>query len=226
MRQSIQFIAILLLISVAALSFAAPAQNVAIVYKTKGSVEYFKAGAKTSTALASGQHLNHGDRIKTGADGYVFLLFVEDKTQIKVRENTDLTISADRGSAGLEQQVNVDIGKIWTHVTKEGSKLRVGTPTSVASVKGTMWWTLVDQNGNTQIIGLQGLIALLCRATGQTGEVGAGLTGEVTGSGLNIFQTRGGIPNPEGTGRTHTIRIPFIDGDGNQRTLIVEFEEL
>ncbi|MDK9699606.1 MAG: FecR family protein [bacterium] len=203
----------------------AGANNVAIVYKVNGSVELFKSGSKTAEPLKAATHLSDGDKIKTGKDGYAFVIFVEDKSQIKVRENSTISITANRTANGLDKQVNVDVGKLWTHVTKEGSQLRVATPTSVASVKGTMWWTIVDENGNTQIIGLEGIVRLINRITNQEGDVGQGQTGESGPDGIRIIRTVGGVPNPEGTGQRSTMRIPFTDAEGNSRVLIIEYEE-
>jgi len=204
----------------------AGATNVAIVYKVSGTVEFFKAGSKTAVQLAPATHLSDGDRIKTGKDGYVFLIFVEDKSQVKVREGTDLSIAANRTAKGLEQQVNVDIGKLWTHVTKAGSAMRVSTPTSVASVKGTVWWTLVELDGTTQILGLQGIVLLFNKVTNESKNVDPGYTGTSNQTGIVITQTTGGVPNSEGRGQRNTIRIPFRDQDGNDRSFIIEYEEV
>ncbi len=206
-------------------SLAAPAQNVAITYKVKGKVEYFKGGSKTAVPLTASTHLSDGDKIKTGADGYCFLIFVDDKTQIKIRENTLMTIAANRTGTAVEQTVNMDVGKIWTHVTKEGSHLKVVTPTSVASVKGTMWWTLVDENGRTEIIGLSGIVELLSRLSGQIVDVTQGNTGTSDNNGASVNPTTSSIPNPEGAGRMNTLRVPYRDAEGNMKYLVIEYEE-
>ena len=206
-------------------AFATPAENVAITYKVKGTVDYVKSGTKSPAPLTAATHLSDGDKIITGKDGYCFLIFVEDKTQLKVRENTTLTISADRTDKGLDKQVNLDIGKIWTQVTKEGSNFRIATPTSVASVKGTMWWTYVDANGHTTVVGLAGIVTLLSRLSGQSSGVGSGQTGNSDNNGVNVGQTTGSILNPDGSGSTNRIEIPFIDENGNTHTLVIEYEE-
>ncbi len=225
MKRYAKTFALLLCVLLAVSAFAVPAQNVAITYKVKGSVELTKSGAKQSVPLTAATHLSDGDKIKTGKDGYCFLIFVEDKTQIKVRENSELTISASRTDKGLDQQVNTNIGEIWSHVTKKGSNFRISTPTSVASVKGTMWWTIVNEDGTTSIIGLDGVVSLHNNKNGNTEDVGVGQTGVSGPNGLTIGQTQGGILNPDGTGATRTIRIPFRDSDGNEHNLFIEYEE-
>jgi hypothetical protein len=225
MKRHTKLFAFILCVFFAVAAFAVPAQNVAITYKVKGSVELFKSGAKSAVALTPATHLSDGDKIRTGKDGYCFLIFVEDKTQIKVRENSEMTISANRGDKGLEQQVNMNIGQIWSHVSKEGSKFRVSTPTSVASVKGTMWWTLVNEDGTTTIIGLSGIVNLFNNRLGQSEDVGAGQTGDSGPGGLHVGPTHISIPNPDGPGSTRTLRIPFRDADGNDHNLYIDYEE-
>ena len=225
MKRHITTFILILCVLFAVAAFAVPAQNVAIAYKVKGAVELVKSGAKASVPLTAATHLSDGDKIKTGKDGYCFLIFVEDKTQIKVRENSEMAISANRGAKGLEQQVNMNVGQIWSHVSKSGSQFRISTPTSVASVKGTMWWTMVNPDGTTTIIGLSGIINLLNNASGQSEDVGAGQTGDSGPGGLHLGPTSGGIPNPDGPGTSRTLRIPFRDADGNEHNLFIEYEE-
>lgn len=201
------------------------ANNVAITYKVKGKVELYRAGSKTPETLAPSVHLNNGDRIKTGSDGYAFIIFIHDKTQVKIRENSDLTLSVQKEGEQVTQQVNLDLGKVWSQVKKSGGNVRIATPTSVASVKGTTWWTILDEQGNTYVIGIEGLVELFNRITGQTVTVGAGQTGISNSSGVTVGPTTGSIPDSEGTGQINRIVVPFRDAEGNERNLIIEVEE-
>lgn len=216
---------IILLITFFIFSVAFSANNVAITYKVKGKVELYRAGSNTAEALSPSIHLNDGDRIKTSSDGYAFLIFIHDKTQIKVRENSDLTLSVKKDGEAVNQQINLDAGKVWSQVSKSGSTFRVATPTSVASVKGTIWWTLQDELGTTYVIGLEGLVELFNRLNGQSATVGAGQTGTSNESGVTVTQTTGSVPNSEGTGQIKRVTVPFTDSEGNQRTLVIEVEE-
>ncbi|MCX7834724.1 MAG: FecR family protein [bacterium] len=201
------------------------ANNIAITYKVKGNVELYRAGSKTPEVLAPSVHLNDGDRIKTSADGYAFIIFIHDKSQVKIRENSDLTLSVQKEGASVKQQINLDIGKVWTQVSKSGGNVRIATPTSVASVKGTTWWTILDEKGDTYVIGIEGLVELYNRITGQSVTVGSGQTGRSNQSGVTVSQTTGSIPNSEGTGQINRIVVPFRDSEGNERNLIIEVEE-
>lgn len=205
---------------------AEQAKSIAVVLVTKGDAETKKGDGKWDK-LKFGAVLDDGDRIRTGDDGFVALVFTDDKSQVKIRPNSEITVNASRNpDYSMSKSVNVQIGELFADVTKQKGSFRVATPTSVASVKGTEFWVLVDENGETQVLTTEGIIELLSLITGETRDVIQGIVGTVAPDGsitigdieiTNIPELPPELQNPQ------TIRINFIDENGNQKQLIIEY---
>ena len=68
-----------------------------------------------------------------------------------------------------------DSGKILHDVKKEKTKdFRVETPVSVASVKGTEFWSVINQMGFDKFYGLEGVVEVFNEISGQSVSLGAG----------------------------------------------------
>ena len=79
---------ILLIILVTASQFAL-GQPIAIATKVMGTVEINKNANPGYISLKPGTILKDGDGIRTGSDGFVLLIFIDDKSQLKVKEDSD-----------------------------------------------------------------------------------------------------------------------------------------
>ncbi len=221
-------IGLMLLMEVCSTVLAAGTKAIAVVLTTKGTAEIRKVEAKAWTALKFGVVLDDGDRLRTGEDGFVALVFTDDKSQIKIRPATEITVNAERNADySLAKSINMQIGELFADVKKQKGSLQVATPTSVASVKGTEFWVLVGPDGETQVLTLQGAIELLSILTGQQVEVIAGALGTVEVNGtitIGTYEvTR--IPQlPEELQNPPVIEINFRDANGNQKRLIIEYD--
>jgi len=140
--QQISLILFLLIFSIQGWS----AEKIALTLKARGHTslkrsneEAFKTGVKPGTALFN------EDQIKTGEDGYAVLVFLDDKTQIKVRENSEMTISGARTTEAISKQIAMQVGTLKAEISPQRKgEFIIATPTSVASVKGTVFWCTSD----------------------------------------------------------------------------------
>ena len=60
-----------------------------------GSVEFVR-GKDFAKSLNKGHIVESGDMITTGKSGFVALLFIDDKSALKIKENTEVIISGNK----------------------------------------------------------------------------------------------------------------------------------
>ena len=201
-------------------------KDIAIILKTKGTVKIQSANPKTWRIAERGMRLHSGDNIKTGENSLAAIMFTDDKSLMKVRENSALSVKGKREKATISKQVKFSLGQLWVKAVKQKSNLLVETPSGIAAVKGTEFYTLVDQDGNTTIFGIEGLVSLL----NQLGEVliRAGETGLAAKLQAPSVQKSDGsqIPNwGQEDGNDESLEFEFEDEDGNKKILKINFQE-
>lgn len=196
------------------LAVANTASPVAIVLKSIGDSQAKQA--KGWSKIAKGSQLYSGDEVQTKKDGYAAVMFVDDKSIVKVKPNSVLKIQGTREGKSISKQLVMDVGEMFVKVSKQKGSFQVATPTSVASVKGTEFWIL-EGTGGTTIIGLEGIVELVNKTSGQTANVNAGQTGNSgTDGNVTVEDTKEGDIPDEGA-LQETIRIRFRDADGTER---------
>ncbi len=136
--------------------------QVAIVTKSKGKVEYKKfSDEKISLGLPIGSSLYIEDEIQTGDDGSVIFVYLDDKSMIKVQNNTRLTVKGNSDSNSILKQINIKNGQMKLNVPKQKKgQFTIVSPTSVASVKGTKFWVDIDEIEGDQFFGLEGIVEI------------------------------------------------------------------
>ena len=156
---------------------------IAIALMSRGESEASFAGGEWKK-IEMGDVFHNNDRIRTGGDGFVALAFTDDGGQIKLRPKTSVTLTADRlQSNAFWKRATVGIGELFVDVSRMKGALQVASPTSVATVKGTQFWTIVNKKGGTRIIILEGQVEVRSQITGERVQVGEGQYCDVSASG-------------------------------------------
>lgn len=188
-------------------AYAAGSKAIALTLKVQGDVQLRKAGTKEVTALKFGTPLDNGDWIRTLGEAYAVLIFTDDKSQIKLRENTEVTIEGKRDeNASIAKRISLEVGDLYAKIEKQSGSMQVATPTSVASVKGTEFWVVVLEDGTSFVVTLEGLVEMVSRISGQIVEVRPGEQGECDLEGnADVRKTPPGAIPPD----------PEDDGNGN-----------
>jgi ferric-dicitrate binding protein FerR (iron transport regulator) len=103
----------------------------------------------------------------------------------------------------------------------------VVTPTAVASVKGTKWWTVVESARETRVMVLEGDVQVQHRATEEVVLVSSGHTGISSSEGtLAVIKTdETMIPEESGELERGDIEIEFEDASGEKKTIHIEYEK-
>ena len=86
--------------------------KIAVATKVKGLVEIMPTGKKDFLYLKSGTILSDGDKIRTGRTGFAAIIFIDDKSTLKIKGNTEAVISGQRTAASISKKINMDIGTV------------------------------------------------------------------------------------------------------------------
>ena len=105
-----------------------------------------KVGKKEFSSLKTGSILEDGDKIRTGNSGFVAIIFIDDKSTLKIKENSEAVITGQRTTKNISKKINLDGGTIRASISKQNVDFVIQTPTSVASVKGTDFWLISDDS--------------------------------------------------------------------------------
>jgi len=196
---------------------------VAVVIKVAQPVLIQRADADEEAPLHRDARLYPGDRIVCGDGGRASLIFSDSAVELKLLPHTELVLQGRRTNGGVVKRLFLQIGRLLTEVVR--GDMEVVTPTSVASVKGTRWWTTVETSARTIIVVLEGNVQLQNRTSGQVEIVSAGSTAVSTATGeIEIAPTKDSdLPEDSSDNEQGSLDIEFEDGSGESKTLHIEF---
>ena len=202
--------------------------KIAVATKVKGPVEIMPIGKKGFSDLEPGTILSDGDKIRTGPSGFTAIIFIDDKSTLKVKDNSEVVITGKRTAASISKKINMDKGTIRATVKKQNTDFVIQTPTSVASVKGTDFWLVSDPETGDQIIGIEGIVGLVNNETGQEIDVSEGMSGLSTPDGnVGLTETDPssipGDPSDEIEGPSQ-VKIYLEGPNGEQKVMIIEYQ--
>jgi len=204
------------------------ANKIAVATKIKGMVEIMPVGKKDFANLKPGTILSDGDKIRTGSKGFAAIIFIDDKSTLKLKENSEAVITGQRSAASISKKINMDVGTVRATITKQNTDFVIQTPTSVASVKGTDFWLVTDPEDGDQIMGIEGIVGLTNIETGQEIDVSEGMSGISTPDGnLGLEETdQSSIPDDpdEDIEGPSQIKIYLEGPNGEQRVMIIEYQ--
>ncbi len=209
--------------------FLLSATKIAVTTKVSGKVSIEAFGKKGFSNLKAGTIISDGDRIMTGPDGFAAIIYIDDKSVVKVKENTELIVKGTRKTGSINKQVDIDTGTLRAQINKQRKgDFVVQSATSVASVKGTDFWFITDPVNGDMIIGLEGLVNLMNLSSGESSDVGAGTSGSSTPDGnVETSDTNpDDIPDdPDNEDAPGTqIEIELEGPDGEVKTLLIEIQ--
>jgi len=156
-------------------------QDVAVSTKVQGEVLLKRATANSfSSGITIGTGIRDQDNIRTGENGFGVLVFLDDKSQLKIQPETAVEIQGETAAKtrAIAKQINMDSGKLKAEISEQREgEFVVATPTSVAAVKGTIFWIMVDPQEGDRVIVESGEVELTNRNSGNTITVGQNQTG-------------------------------------------------
>lgn len=196
---------------------------VALVLKTIGKVQINKGGSSNWQNTGRGHRLDSGEIVRTGKNSLAALVFTDDKTLLKVRSNSNVTINGKRENNSIIKLIKISFGEIWAKVTRQNTRMRIESPSGVATVKGTEFNCLVV-DGQFFVFCQEGLMELVNQFG--TMMLGANEMAKLTqnappqriqGNPDDIFDLSDGDEK-------ESLEIEFEDADGNKKSLIIDFQ--
>jgi hypothetical protein len=150
-------------------------EEIAVVVKLSGDVRVTPANSSKGDRIKKGQILKDGDKLETGPASYCALKFLDDKSLLRIKEKSSCIIEGKRQQNTIKKNIFVELGSFFLSLFEQNKNLKVTTPTSVASVKGTKFW--VFHKIETRYVCTEGAIEVESNAgkalvrKGQTGIV-------------------------------------------------------
>ncbi|MEC8839185.1 MAG: FecR family protein [Candidatus Neomarinimicrobiota bacterium] len=222
-----KFLLIILLFNINQTVFA---QRIAIATKSLGSVEIEKKEKPGFNKLKAGTILDDGDRIRTGPDGFALIIFIDDKSQLKIKEESEVTITGKKIATAISKNIRMDNGTVRAQVNKQRKgEFVIQSTTSVASVKGTDFWFIANSDDGDMLIGIEGIVDLFNVVSGLSVDVTAGNTGTSDDSGnLDVGPTnQNTVPDdPSDTEEDsgNQIEIEFEGPNGEIKKLLIDIQ--
>ena len=202
--------------------------KIAVTTKVKGLVEIMPIGKENFANLKPGTILSDGDKIRTGSSGFTAIIFIDDKSTLKLKENSEAIITGQRSAKSIAKKINMDVGTVRATVNKQNSNFVIQTPTSVASVKGTDFWMITDPVDGDVVIGLDGVVTLTNNETGAEVDVTEGTSGSSTPDGdVDVDETEESSIPEDPTDQDEQqaeIKIYFEGPNGEQKVMIIEYQ--
>lgn len=202
--------------------------KIAVVTKVNGLVEIMPTGKTEFYDLKAGTILSSGDKIRTGKSGFTAIIFIDDKSTLKLKGNSEAVITGQRTAASISKKINMDIGTVRATIKKQNTDFVIQTPTSVASVKGTDFWLLTDPVTGDQIICVEGTVGLVNSETGEDVDVTEGMSCiSIPDGTLELGETDPSSipddPSDEQEGPSQ-IRIYLEGPNGEQKVMVIEYQ--
>lgn len=200
---------------------ALQAGPVAIVVKARGNVHMVFGSSSKKIAVKTGTRLYSGSKIITQSRSFAAIKFLDDGSLVRIRPNSSCTVEAKKQKSSFFKNLFLEVGTIFSQIVKQKGVFRITTPTSVASVKGTAFWTKQEFKGGTYYYGEEGVVELsnkkgwaLLRA-GETGYVSSPNSRPVVRK-----SKKGEKPNMEEDKTTiDEFELQFQDQKGATKTL-------
>ena len=137
-------------------------EEVAVVTKNNGNTKYKKFSANLfKNKINPGMELFNQDLLSTGNDGFIMFAYLDDGSLIKVHKNSKVFVNGEVKNNIINKDIIIDDGFIKFDINKQKqNEFKVVTPTSVASVKGTVFY-LDSKKTKDVFYGLEGIVEIL-----------------------------------------------------------------
>ncbi len=198
---------------------------IAVTTKAKGNVNHRAWNSEDYFNLLPAKSLNDGDHIQTGNDGFGALVYLDDKSTIKIKENTNFDIMGTKNQGQISKRIKINNGIVKASIQKgKIGGFVIETPTSVATGKGTEFWMVTSSEGD-RVFGLEGTVELKNIISGEIIMIGVDETGTSLQTGeINVATTDPSkVPTEDEKQEINEFDIHFEGPDGDQKTMKIRY---
>ncbi len=218
-----------LLFSISAAGFRSPGATLALITKVVKEVSHRNDSSDWGDA-EKGDLLMAGDRVKTGQQSLAILKF-NDRSIVRVREKSEIAMTSESDGKASVKTIDGADGSYGFDIQKQHSdeKFRFTSPTSVASIRGTMG-TWSSGLGNDTLVLPSGLVNLLNKVSDRNLDVPAGYIAFSNADGSLTMrpateQELAAARRAATGGTPRELDLKLRDDDGNEKDLKIKYRE-
>ncbi|MBN1153465.1 FecR domain-containing protein [candidate division KSB1 bacterium] len=206
------------------LTRAANDVDIALLLKKVGRVLVQRAASDDWSGTEVGMLFNSGDMVFAGKNSLAAVMFTDDKSLVKVRDNSSFLIKGKRENGTILKRIQVLLGQIWFKAVNMKSELIIETPSGVATIKGTEFYCRIERNGATYIFVIDGTVSFenalgkILIKRGETGYATANEAPVVDESDPSQVPSWGSEDESN-----HKLEIEFKDSEGNNKRLKIDY---
>ena len=201
---------------------------IAIIVKAEGSVRFTALDSDRSKPARRGQIVFPGEKIETAEESFCALKFLDDGSLVRLTANGELIIDGVRHKATIRKRLRLLKGDLYCKVMHSNNTFQVETKSAVATVKGTEFWLLHEEDNEAlKLLCLSGLVELentvgkVLVRRGQTGEVNSGDRQAV----VRLMRS-GELPLEIRRRKSvKTLDVGFVNAEGERKVLRIQFQE-
>ncbi len=196
-----------------------------VLIKSKGQVTIQRAESKKKIAGKIGLVLFDGDKVITGKKSFAAVRYLDDKSLIRIRQNSVCSIEGKKKNGKIEKSVWVEIGTFFASIFKPKGSFKVITPTSVASIKGTRFWIIMDPDQGTIYIGIEGIVEISNDAGKALMKAGETCLVSSSDTPPKVRKTRKtDFPEDAEEVMGRTLEIEFQNNEGSKKELKIDLK--
>lgn len=211
-------------------SFRPERATVALIAKIIQDVTTKSVAADWKKA-GKGEALLSGDQVQTGEKSLAVVKFI-DNSIVRVRERSQLTVTGVSGSPRmLSKTIELSNGSVGFEVKKQkqNEQFRFTSPTSVASIRGTMGKLSGGQGHDTLVI-TEGLVNFKNNPSDKDLDVPAGYIGFSNDDGTLTIRKATGQELADASsaatgGSLNDLNLELRDSKGNKKELKLKFKK-
>ena len=128
------------------LCFAFAGEKIAIITKIIGKAEYVR-NDKLPKNLKRGFIIESGDEISTKKGAFVALVFIDDRSALKIREKSQIVINGKKNARIINKKINLNNGTI-----RAQNYFVFNVPQSGGDFQSTDSDTIFGNGGTTQVV--------------------------------------------------------------------------
>lgn len=219
---------LLILLTIISIGFTYKAANVALITKVIQDVTK-KTSENDWQKAGKGETLLSGDKVRTGQKSLAIVKFL-DNSIVRVRENSELSMNSEVAGVGTLRNVQLNKGGYGFQVKKQqNDQFRLTSPTSVASIRGTMG-KFSGGTGNDTLVVTEGLVNLRNTISGNEvdvaeGEIGFSNEDGTISSRKATEQELADAGNAATGGTDNELKLELRDGQGNKKELKLKYKK-
>ncbi len=200
-------------------------KEIAVVLKVVGTAEV-KTNESDWSPLIKGRRLASGDYIRTGEGALVSIVFTDDKSMLKIRSSSELQIEGEREPDGITKRILLTLGEVWSKINPKSQKqdFKMVTPSGVAAVRGTEFYTIVQGTERTTIVTIEGIVELFNKAGSVMVSAGKSGTAEREQA-PTVTDTKEFETWAQNDDTSQSLDIEFENADGTTKHLKLQYQE-